>query len=125
MSDLHARRGFLRGLVSLPLIGGGVTLIGRPTAAAEPITRQLLDAYDEWLDNERRFLKWERFGSGGIEPSYWPGCEVVWRNRATGETFDFRPASRVRSGQGQPGDSPASRAAVVLSAVGCGWRAPT
>ena len=31
MSD---RRTFLRQLASLPLIGGGVTLIGNPTAAA-------------------------------------------------------------------------------------------
>jgi len=30
----HDRRGFLRGLAALPLIGGGVTLIGNPTRAA-------------------------------------------------------------------------------------------
>ena len=32
------RRSFLRQLASLPLIGGGVTLIGKPTAAAVPVT---------------------------------------------------------------------------------------
>ena len=32
------RRGFLRGLVSIPLIGGGVTLIGRLSAPV-PLTR--------------------------------------------------------------------------------------
>ena len=44
MSDPLARRGFLRGLAHLLLIGGGVTLIGNPTAAAEPVTEELLDA---------------------------------------------------------------------------------
>lgn len=37
-----SRRGSLRGLTSLPLIGGGVSLIGRPTAVAEPLTRAAL-----------------------------------------------------------------------------------
>ena len=32
MSALDGRSGFLRSLISLPLIGGGVTLIGRPAA---------------------------------------------------------------------------------------------
>ena len=38
------RRTCLRGLASLPLIGGGVALIGNPTAAAVPITGPLLAA---------------------------------------------------------------------------------
>ena len=59
------RRGFLRGLTTLPLIGGGVTLIGNPTKAAEPVTSHLLDCYDTWLFYERRFLRFERFGPGG------------------------------------------------------------
>ncbi len=43
MSAPSDRRGFLRGLATLPLIGGGVTLIGNPTrAAAEPVTEDLL-----------------------------------------------------------------------------------
>lgn len=41
MTGPESRRGFLRGLVSLPLIGGGVTLIGAPTAAATPVTPDL------------------------------------------------------------------------------------
>ena len=32
------RRSFLAGLASLPLIGGSVTLLGQPTAAATPVT---------------------------------------------------------------------------------------
>jgi hypothetical protein len=38
MSDLLARRDFLRSLAHLPLIGGGVTILGNPTAAAVPVT---------------------------------------------------------------------------------------
>ena len=40
------RRSFLRGLVTLPLIGGAVTLIGDPTGPALPVTPDLLDGYD-------------------------------------------------------------------------------
>jgi hypothetical protein len=61
-----ARRGFLRSLAALPLIGGGVTLLGNPTRAAEPVTAELLDSYDAWLFYERRYLSFERFGPGAI-----------------------------------------------------------
>ena len=53
---MSGRRDFLRGLVSLPLIGGGVTLIGQPSAVAEPVTSDLLEAYKTWLFNEHRSL---------------------------------------------------------------------
>lgn len=41
------RRTFLRGPASLRLVGGGVTLIGNPTAAAVPVTASLLETYNE------------------------------------------------------------------------------
>jgi hypothetical protein len=63
VSDL-ARRGFLRGLTTLPLIGGGVTLIANPTRAAEPINDQLLDTYEKCLFFERHTLYRERFPDG-------------------------------------------------------------
>jgi hypothetical protein len=44
ISDLVQRRGFLRGLTALPLVGGGVTLIGNPTKADVPTSDELLDA---------------------------------------------------------------------------------
>lgn len=54
MSEPLPRRGFLRGLVSLPLIGGGVTLIGRPAAMAAlarlpaaPLTSSIKEALAE------------------------------------------------------------------------------
>lgn len=56
-----SRRGFLRGLTTLPLIGG-VTLIGSPAKADVPTTDELLDSYDEWLFYERRLLHIERVG---------------------------------------------------------------
>lgn len=52
MTDNANRRGFLRGLVTLPLIGGGVTLIGNPTAAAVPVTPELMHRYCAWLARE-------------------------------------------------------------------------
>ena len=112
MSD---RRSFLRGLAALPLIGGGVTLIGNPTAAAVPVTPTLLDAYDEWLDLERSWLMWERFGKGGRETGYGAGVEAVWRDRVTGKcwtttiTTDFSGFDHTNA---------ASRAAVILSTAG-------
>ena len=54
------RRTFLRGLTTLPLIGGSVALLGSPTRAAEPVTEELLDSYSEWLYYERRLLCEER-----------------------------------------------------------------
>jgi hypothetical protein len=38
MSDLLQRRGFLRGLSTLPLIGGSVALVGNPVRADVPVT---------------------------------------------------------------------------------------
>jgi hypothetical protein len=35
--DPTTGRRFLHGLTTLPLVGGGVTLIGQPTAAAVPV----------------------------------------------------------------------------------------
>jgi hypothetical protein len=56
---LH-RRGFLRQLCSLPMLGGSVALLGAPTAVAEPITPDLFEAYDRWLTLERYFLMEEK-----------------------------------------------------------------
>jgi hypothetical protein len=55
--DLTARRGFLRSLVSLPMFGGGVALIGAPHAVAEPTTTGLMDAYRRFLTMELNLLQ--------------------------------------------------------------------
>ena len=58
-----ACRAFLRGLAALPLIGN-------PTRAAEPVTSDLLDAYNEWLFYERRMLCLEQYGRKDAESAY-------------------------------------------------------
>ena len=56
MTDPLARRGFLRDLVGLPLVGGGLTLIGAPSAVARPVTPGMLATYSAWLEYERKAL---------------------------------------------------------------------
>ena len=119
------RRSFLRGLAALPLIGGGVTLIGDPTAAAVPVTDALHARYVAWLAHEHRaalqeharrmvLATWtpgpnsydrsaqdcaDRVCRDGIEPMFWfPGQPDIER------IVTSAPAS--------------SRAAVMLSAAG-------
>ena len=125
MRAVEGRRGFLRNLVSLPLIGGGVTLIGNPTRAAEPITEQLLENYNTWLFYERRYLQLERFGPG-MGPHGNHTDDAVTISTVKGRFDDVR-MDFVRMGNDAArfhlGPSSASaRAAVVLSAVGCDWR---
>ena len=98
------RRGFLRGLVSLPLIGGGVTLVGSPTAAAVPVTDALKHEYLQWLSYERH--------RAAIELQ---GAAFAHRH----STVFHGPAYEWHCQVNQPG--PFSRAAIVMSAVGCGW----
>jgi hypothetical protein len=102
------RRGFLRGLVSLPLIGGGVTLIGRPSAVAVPVTTDLQDRYIAWLAHEHRQALCERYAEQGV------------RIGRLVPMFYFPAAPDIEAAvYAAP---PSSRAAVVLSAVGCGLR---
>ncbi len=119
MTDTASRRGFLRGLTTLPLVGGGVALVGAPSAVALPVTDGLLDTYDAWLDCERRYLMWERHRSDPANR---------WRVGYVGphgQVFDYvlldNPGSKYHRQIPAPA-SPSSRAALVLSAVGCAWQ---
>lgn len=116
------RRDFLRNLAALPLIGGGVTLIGQPTAAAEPITPNLLEAYKTWLDHESRFLAWEMAANPAVRARYLPldgGTDRKTYFEAIRGTFVYvGDAGHYHHGKGA---EPSTRAALVLSAVGCGW----
>ena len=58
MSD---RRSFLRGLVTLPLIGGGVTLIGAPSAPVPLVQAAAMPAFDDPCQRAR--YAWEAFSS--------------------------------------------------------------
>ncbi|GJE00013.1 hypothetical protein [Methylobacterium isbiliense] len=108
MTSQHDRRGFLRGLVTLPLVGGGITLIGAPTGVAEPASDWLLQNYSTWIERERRRVA-EVLGAGGaVQILYGPASDWFDQELAT-------PPEEIRT-------RVATRAAVVLSAVGCDWR---
>jgi hypothetical protein len=102
------RRGFLRMLAGLPLIGGGLSLIGAPSGTAEPVTRELLESYLSWLAVEYRYL-WEELHPG------WP-CHFGFRPNNAGGMYHWRAFGRP------PAPLPSTRAAVVLSAVDCDWK---
>jgi hypothetical protein len=112
-SNDQTRRGLLRGLISLPLIGGGVTLIGSPTAVAEPVTPRLLQEYAQWLWLEQRRCVDEMLGQG-TQDGLWGACT------SPGPAWHWHRHSHGLEG-GLP-VPPSTRAAIVLSAVGCNWR---
>lgn len=125
MSAPSDRRGFLRGLVSLPLIGGGVTLIGAPTAVAAPVTSDMLDSYDAWLFYKRRYLQFERYGRPEGDRACHGRFAIV--DTQTGQRFDYVSIDNAGGhfhGSANPLVAPqaSSRAALVLSTVGCDWR---
>lgn len=121
MSGPASRRGFLRGLTTLPLIGGGVALIGAPSAVAEPITHELLDSYDAWLEYERRWLQWERHR--GRDPVMRFNLPFIGQISGQDRAFDYVPVANGGA-QFHGNDEPpaSSRAALVLSTVGCEWK---
>lgn len=104
-----SRRGFLRDLTALPLAGDVVTLVGNPTGVAEPASPQLLGCYLEWLRLERE----------AVQDLLLPGSDpyaVVSMLPGAGAALSFHAGQ-----DGDEGAGPASRAAFVLSAVGCDW----
>ena len=126
-----ARRGFLRGLLALPLVGGAVLFIGSPSAVAEPITDAALDSYVAFLAHEHRaalaertIRAAERHVARGIASGMpcRPGYLAEVRERAwqAPAMFYFPDAPVVESVIA--GANPSARAAIVLSAIGCDWR---
>ena len=114
MSDLSTpRRAFLRGLVSLPMIGGGIALIGTPTAVATRVTDELIDVYDEWLFFERKLLHIEVHGrEKARETIHFVPC-----TSASQFHFPSMLAHHIRP-PWMDLPQPSTRAALVLSAVG-------
>ena len=78
------RRGFLRGLVSLPLIGGGVTLIGRPSAAVPLVQAAALPTLDD--PRQRARYAWEAFSGAMREIT---ANAHGWRILGAGEARGF------------------------------------
>ena len=118
------RRSFLRGLASLPLIGGGVTLIGNPTAAAVPVTDALHARYTAWLAHEHRAAMKEHARRSAL--AFWTPCSDAFDRSA--EAYADRVAREANYMLWFP-DVPdvaeavsfapaSSRAAVILSAAG-------
>ena len=107
------RRGFLGGLVSLPLVGGAVTLIGQPTASAEPVTPDMLATYSDWLFYERRVLMSEM-------AAYDPPDARRLGSLVGDRSDDFHFPGMAPGWMDIP--QPSTRAALVLSTVGCDWR---
>ncbi len=111
------RRSFLRGLATLPLVGGGVTLIGNPTAAAVPVTPELLHGYKAWLMSEHAMLCYEM---SGYDPERAKVLRREFYSDHPGWDWHYQwpnPQRRLAGWQDAP--QPSTRAAVVLSAVGC------
>lgn len=130
MTGPASRRGFLTGLTALPLIGGGVTLIGQPTAVAAPVTDQLMIHYLGFISREFRELMVEMdrrqieksvaaclHWNGFVRPGYVEECEAHTRERLSW----MNVPDLVSKGQLQAAAPPSSRAALVLSTVGCDW----
>ncbi len=102
------RRTFLRGLASLPLLGGSVAIIGSHTAAAVPVTPDLLRNYDSWLQLERTKVLRELYA-----------ISLPRKTEALIVHLD-EPAFRWHwPCEGDLPPAPSTRAAIVLSAVGC------
>lgn len=112
-----ARRTFLGRLASLPLIGGGMALIDNPTAVAEPVTLPLLDRYAEWLAVEYGECLIER--SGFKQPEH-AADAMCWRREWCRDNLTLNPYGEHFLAV--PPTPASSRAALVLSAVGCDWR---
>ena len=108
MNGSASRRGFLRGLTTLPLIGGSVTLIGSPSAAAVAPTPGMMATYSAWLHYERRMLLEACFPGQPDADKFVPCMNP-------GSHFHF-PDDHDRQ---QVGREAQQRAAVVLAAVGC------
>ena len=117
------RRGFLAGLASLPLVGGSVALLGRPSAVAEPITEALIWGYKDWLYYEHRMLSYEL---AGYDPEQAKLVERLSRYSKAGPAGDWHFNFPTRKGSRLAGwpeaPQPSTRAALVLSAAGVDWR---
>ncbi|BAU93376.1 hypothetical protein MPPM_4771 [Methylorubrum populi] len=128
----HSRRGFLRGLTTLPLIGGGVTLIGSPTAVAEPVTDRLFDAYLGFIVHKHREILAQHSYRKAVARAASLSREGVtmpagFPEACAQDTRELPYLQWVPKGSDAVdyfcrAACPTTRAALVLSAVGYDWR---
>ena len=116
MSAPSDRRGFLRGLLALPLIGGGVTLIGQPSAVAEPVTADLLRQYVGFLAREYAHADAELMKMAPNDDR-----TLTWKQPIHHLAFANWPEIPAADALVRAA-APSTRAALVLSAVGADWR---
>ena len=128
------RRGFLRQLCGLPLLGGEIILLGAPTAVAEPVTEPLLDAYFTFLNTELNLL-----GRENPQPMNLPmlreqppvhidhPLRIQWARDSIAAHDEWIQSveERLARNEAMPifARPPSTRAALVLSSVGFEWRA--
>ena len=112
---------FLAGLTRLPLIGGSVALLGQPSAVAQPATRQILEAYKSWLHLEHRVLSHE-IAELPEMVAYYGGTSSQRYDIIEPMTLCFGTGDAYRYHWREDSAPAASRAALVLSTVGCDWR---
>lgn len=116
------RRGFLRGLTTLPLLGGSIALIGQPTAADVPVTHELRDRYIAWLANEHAAALFERDSDCyRLGPDSVRMCSDWHFARVRMPMSWFPTAPDIERSTAY--SLPSGRAALVLSAVGLDRRA--
>jgi len=115
MSTLD-RRAALGALASMPALA----ILGAPTAAAEPVTRALLERYVAWLANEHAAALVELYP---IDPTSSDAASRMasWESQRRQTPLQWFPDApdieRLVTAT-----KPSTRAAVVMSAVGCEWR---
>lgn len=123
-STLAPRRGFLRGLLGLPLLGGGLSLLGAPTAVAAPVTDALRLRYLAFLAHEHRAVLAELNAGAESGPALGrPGVRIDPSNFST---FRYPPAfgwlPEAPDLERLVCAAPAStRAALVMSAANVAW----
>ncbi len=117
-STNFSRRGFLSSLVAIPYIGGGLKLFGAPTAAALPVSAELLRRYCVFLGREQQAARvelelvrspwfFEREGYSLTDAETWR--RAAWWMEIPADSTVEELVTRSPS---------SSRAAVVMAAAG-------
>ena len=113
-----SRRAFLSALVTLPFVGGSLKLLGRPMAAAVPVSPALLRRYLNFLSRELFATQVEitaieshyhfvNMGFSLTDDANWSQLPLWWQTRR-----DTQIETTILS------KPPSSRVAVVLGAAG-------